>query len=122
MEDELYQARILDHARHPRNKGVLRRADASAKAANISCGDRLTLYLAYAGRNIRQAMFEGEGCAISQAAASLLTERLVGCSHASARKLTEDDVIALLGVPISSARRGCALLACSALQHALARA
>ena len=119
MSDVLYQARILDHYKHPRHKGVLANAQATARGANPSCGDTLTLYLSFEGDTIHEAMFDGEGCAISQAAASLLTEKLISMSIRDARALGEKDIYTLLGVEVSSGRTQCALLAWHALQDAL---
>ncbi|MBP9749138.1 MAG: SUF system NifU family Fe-S cluster assembly protein [Candidatus Pacebacteria bacterium] len=119
MHDALYQARILDHAKNPRNKRKLLQADVTIKGSNPSCGDTLVLYLRFNGDTIAEAAFEGEGCAISQATASLLTEKLVGLSKKQAQSLGEPDIYALLGVEVSIGRQKCALLAWRALQDIL---
>jgi len=119
MQDALYQARILDHYKHPRNKRVLAGATVEQKANNPSCGDTLTLYLVCDSERITQATFTGEGCAISQASASLLTEKLCGVDSATARAFSEHDMYTLLGVAVHTGRAKCALLAWRALQDAL---
>jgi nitrogen fixation NifU-like protein len=78
----LYQELILDHFRRPRNRGQLPSPDASAELLNPLCGDRLTLQLAYDGDAVRELRFTGEGCAISQASASMMTQALKGKSRA----------------------------------------
>lgn len=85
---ELYQEVILDHSRHPRHFGRLERATNSAQGYNPLCGDRVTVYLSVGkdGR-IADIKFEGKGCAISQASASLMTDMIVGKTVAEAEKL-----------------------------------
>ena len=92
---DLYRDVIVDHNRHPRNFGKLEPADAHADGYNPLCGDRLTLYVNLDGDRIRETKFEGGGCAISVASASLLTEAVKGKSRAEVRTLF-DDVHALL--------------------------
>jgi nitrogen fixation NifU-like protein len=87
---ELYRDVIVDHNRHPRNFGKLEPADASADGHNPLCGDKLTLYVNLEGERIREAKFEGSGCAISVASASLLTEAVKGRTKSEVRALFED--------------------------------
>ncbi len=118
MQDALYQARILDHYRHPRRKGALEGANVVQRGANPACGDTLTMFIRTDGSRIIDIGFEGDGCAISQAGTSLLLERVVGMSHAAVCALTERDMYDLLGVTISTGRQQCALLALKTLQAA----
>ena len=85
---ELYQEVILDHSRHPRHFGKLEHATNTAQGYNPLCGDRVTVYL-IVGKDERIAdiKFEGKGCAISQASASLMTDMIVGRTVAEAEKL-----------------------------------
>jgi nitrogen fixation protein NifU and related proteins len=92
---DLYRDVIVDHNRHPRNFGKLDPADAHADGHNPLCGDRLTVYVNLDGQRISEAKFEGSGCAISVASASLLTEAVKGKSTAEVKALF-DDVHALL--------------------------
>jgi nitrogen fixation protein NifU and related proteins len=87
--DDLYRDVILDHNRRPRNFGPLEPADASAEGVNPLCGDRLTLRLNLAADKIEEIRFEGEGCAISTASASLMTEAVKGKTRAQALELFE---------------------------------
>lgn len=75
---ELYQEVIIDHSRHPRNYGQLDSAHAKAEGHNPLCGDRLTVYVKLNNEKIEAVCFEGAGCAISMASASLMTESLIG--------------------------------------------
>jgi nitrogen fixation protein NifU and related proteins len=124
--NDLYRDVILDHNRRPRNFGPLEAADASADGVNPLCGDRLTLRLKLAAGKIEEIRFEGQGCAISTASASLMTEAVKGKTRAEAlglfdrihRLLTEDDaepdglgkLAALSGVREYPARVKCASL------------
>jgi len=132
---ELYRELILDHARHPRHFGTLAGATHEATGINPMCGDRLHLYLTLGEDGIvRDASFEGSGCAISLASASLLTETVIGMDRADAlarrsaltRALREEAAAddlgklgALLGVREFPTRVKCATLAWHALRSAL---
>lgn len=95
---DLYRELILDHARHPRHFGKLEGATHSAEGINPLCGDKLKLYLKLDGAGqIEEAAFEGTGCAISVASASLLTDCVTGTSQSSALTATEDVVARLTG-------------------------
>jgi nitrogen fixation NifU-like protein len=126
---DMYVDLILDHYHNPRNKGVLEHPDATFEDENTLCGDAIRIDLAYEPpltqecpleeRRIHQVRFSGQGCAISQAAASLLTELVEGRSVADARALTKDDILSELGIPLSPARLKCALLALKVFKAAL---
>lgn len=120
MAQSPYRERILDHYHNPRHRGRLERPDRVGEADNPVCGDRvrLELHLDRAGR-VTEAAFEGDGCIISMASASMLTEHIHGQSLGELRELAEGDVLALLGVELGRARTQCALVALRALQAAL---
>ncbi len=84
---ELYQEVILDHSKRPRNFGPLPEAEREAKGHNPLCGDKLTVYLSLDNGTVKNIHFEGAGCAISMASASLMTEMIKGKSAAEAREL-----------------------------------
>lgn len=86
---ELYQEVILDHSRRPRNFGACPNCNRDAKGHNPLCGDRLAVHLDVEGDTIRDAHFEGQGCAISVASASLMTEMVKGKTVAEAKALFE---------------------------------
>jgi nitrogen fixation NifU-like protein len=87
--NELYQSVILDHSRRPRNFGPLEGATSSAPGRNTLCGDELTVWLALEGDTIRDVRFVGQGCAISKASASLMTQAVKGKTRAEAEALFE---------------------------------
>jgi nitrogen fixation NifU-like protein len=87
--DDLYQEVILDHNRRPRNFHAIADASHQAEGYNPLCGDRLTLYLKIDDGVIREVAFEGSGCAISKASASLMTDAVKGRSTADARALVD---------------------------------
>jgi len=109
----MYRQQILDHYKNPRNYGELDDADFSHVGENPSCGDtiRMDVRLEDDGDTIDYVAFSGDGCAISQAAASLLTEELPGTTLSELDGMDRDDVIDLLGVDISPMRIKCAVLA-----------
>lgn len=113
---------ILDHFEYPRNYGALPNATFSQRADNPLCGDRITLFVVISDQVVSEAHFEGRGCAISQAAASMLTEQLIGQSLDMAQALDVETVISWLGVPLNPARRKCASLGIQALHAGLAAA
>jgi len=117
--DNLYQENILDHYKNPRNKREISGADIIERGKNASCGDDLTLYLKFDGEEVTDAGFIGDGCAISTAAASLLTEKIIGMKNHEIKLLTPGDIYDMLGVPISAGRSRCALLAYEALENGI---
>ena len=121
--NELYQQVILDHYKHPHNRGVLDSPSHQARESNPLCGDEILLTLRVDGADrIEDARFDGEGCAISMASASILTDGLKGKTLAEVRTLDRAAVLGSLGVPLSAVREQCALLPLRALHAALAPA
>jgi nitrogen fixation protein NifU and related proteins len=117
---EMYRENILDHGMNPRNAGILDPADIDYEVHNHTCGDRLRLTLRLNEDNIiTEIGWDGEGCAISQAAASMLGEEIIGKSLDEVRMVTRDDIFEMLGIPISQNRVKCALLSLKALHVGL---
>jgi nitrogen fixation NifU-like protein len=114
--DNLYREVILDHYKNPRNKGTLDPADYSYEDTNPLCGDEIRIDLRVADGRVSEVRFSGRGCAISQAAASILTEMVENQTLDDVKALTKDDLLEELGVPISPARMKCALLGLKALK------
>ncbi len=120
MDDLLYREEILERYYDAPRRGRLEAPDRSAELDNPLCGDRIRLELALGtGGRIVAARFDGDGCVISQVAASFLAEHLEGMPVDEARRLPADKVIGLLGISLSPARVKCGILAWRALQHAL---
>src|SRR5260221_14522424 len=99
-----YREYILDHYRNPRNYGKLEHPDAHAEDSNPLCGDQLAIDLQIAGDQVMAVRFQGRGGTISQAAASMLSERIEGKTGEKDVQLGKDDVLDALGIPISPAR------------------
>jgi len=109
---------ILEHWRRPRNKGRLPSPDREAVEANPLCGDVVRLQLRLTEGRVTDVMFDGQGCAISQAAASLLTEKIKGKAVGRLAELGDQDVLGQLG-EVTATRTNCALLPLWALRQAL---
>jgi nitrogen fixation NifU-like protein len=108
---DVYRQQILDHYRNPRNYGELPEATFSHTGENPMCGDEIRMDVALDDDVIEAVAFEGDGCAISQASASMLSEELVGMTLDELDAMDRDDVVDLLGVDISPMRVKCAVLA-----------
>ena len=134
MMRELYTQVIMDHYRRPRNRGKFEDADLKEHLLNPLCGDEVTVYAAFDGDSVADVRFEGRGCSISQASASMMTERLVGKSREEAEKEIRgfkammigeeefpetDDLAVLKGVIQYPSRIKCATLAWTAFQQGL---
>jgi len=115
----LYKEHILDHYKNPRNFGLLKEFDKEFSDSNPLCGDEIKIQVKLSGNKIGAIGFTGRGCAISQASTSMLTEMVVGKTIEDVKKMTNDDVIKLLGVQVTASRIKCALLGWVALKKAL---
>ena len=122
--DQLYREVILDHYKNPRGHGLLEDADAEAEGQNPLCGDEVSIYVAFGedGDTIDEVKFSGRGCAISQAATSMLTELVQGRSAQEVAALPRDELLDEIGIPLTPVRLKCALLGLSTLKLALHKA
>lgn len=118
-EDVLYREIILENWRHPTNRGAVANPDFDVERDNPLCGDHIRLTGKIGDGRLADIAFTGEGCAVSIASASLLTEALKGREIAEIRKLSEQDAIDLLGIQPAPARTKCALLVYNVLMDAL---
>ena len=119
--DDFYRENILDHYRNPRNHGHLDAPTATAEGVNPLCGDELSVELDIAEGIVRDVRFSGRGCAISQAAASMISDVVKGKTVDEVAALGREDVLEELGIPLSPIRLKCALLSVSVLRVALGR-
>ncbi len=108
--DSLYRDYILDHYKRPRNFGTLEPHDLEAHDHNPLCGDELGVHIRVEDGKVAELRFHGQGCAISQASASIASEELIGMPVEQIGSLDADWVVDLLGISISPTRRKCALL------------
>ena len=119
--DQLYRELILDHYKNPRQHGHLDDADAHAEGQNPLCGDEIAVSLKFGedGDTIDEVMFEGRGCAISQAATSMLMELVQGRSASDVAAMDKDELLEEIGIPLTPVRLKCAILGLGVLKVAL---
>ncbi len=116
---DLYQANILDHYKHPHYHKELSKPSANGVAANLSCGDSLQIAIKIDKEKLIDATFKGEGCVLSQAAASILLTEAVGQDINKISTWDKQKMVDLLKIPIGPTRLQCALLSLDALQSAI---
>ena len=114
--DQLYREAILDHYKHPRRKGQLDAPDVHYHDHNPFCGDEITVELKVENGIVTDAAFDGRGCAISQASASMMMEEIVGMSVDDLKGWTKENILEMLGIEIGPVRLKCALLPLKALK------
>lgn len=122
MTRSLYREQILEHYKHPRNQGTVENATGEAEVANPSCGDDLHITVRVEDGTVTDAGFEGEGCALSVAYASALTEQVQGRDVDGVKSLAAEDVFALLNLDrdeVSPMRHKCVLLAKQGIDEAI---
>ena len=113
----VYSEIILDYYRHPRNKGTLSHAQIKAKDSNPLCGDIIEMMLELDDHNsVKDVRFNGQGCAISQASASMLTELVKGKKLDDVRNISKEEILSLIGGQLSAVRLKCALLSLKVLK------
>ncbi len=117
--NDMYSQNIIEHYNAPRNFGRLKNHTHFAREINSLCGDEIEMFLNVKDNVVKDIGFIGNGCAISQASCSMLTENIKGKSLDETRKLTKDDIIKMLGISISPVRLKCALMSLSALFSAI---
>jgi len=119
--DQLYREVILDHYKNPRGHGVIEGADAEAEGQNPLCGDEVSIYVSFepGGDRIDEVKFSGRGCAISQAATSMLMEMVEGRTAAEVAALSKEELLEEIGIPLTPIRLKCALLGLGVLKLAL---
>ncbi len=116
---KLYKERVMDHYHNPRNRGRLENPDFSTGQFNPSCGDSVGFDAHIEDGKLKKLMFTGDGCAVSQAAASMLTESTQGKPIEELLKLDKDFMLKLIGMPLGPMRIRCALLPLQALQQGI---
>jgi nitrogen fixation NifU-like protein len=122
--DQMYREVILDHYKNPRGHGTLDEADAHADGQNPLCGDEVSIYVAFAedGETIDEVKFSGRGCAISQAATSMLMEMVQGKPASTVATMDKDELLEEIGIDLTPVRLKCALLGLTTLKVALHKA
>jgi len=118
MQD-FYREEMMEHYKHPHNRGTLTGADIVIHEKNPFCGDEVDLQLKLTNNTIEEAMFSGDACAVSLASSSMVTDFLKGKSLDEARALSKNDILAMIGAELTTSRVKCATLVLDALQGAL---
>ena len=123
LDQQMYREVILDHYKNPRGHGALDPADAHAEGQNPLCGDEVSIFVRFGddGDTIDDISFEGRGCAISQAATSMLTEMVKGRKASEVAVLPKDELLNEIGIPLTPIRLKCAILGLGVLKVALHR-
>jgi len=119
MSLALYKEQILDHYRNPRNFGRLENANIKNREVNTLCGDEIEMQLKLNSNKVEEVKFIGNGCAISLASASMLTEIVKGKSLEELKNIEKEDILNLLNIEISTVRLKCALLSLDALKNGI---
>jgi len=122
--EQMYREVILDHYKNPRGHGVLDPADAQADGQNPLCGDEVSIYVAFGedGETIEEVKFSGRGCAISQAATSMLMDMVTGKTATEVAVLDKQALLDEIAIPLTPVRLRCALLGLTTLKVALHKA
>jgi nitrogen fixation NifU-like protein len=115
----IYAEEIISHYEHPHNKGKIDRAGASFHEYNPTCGDDITVYMSLKGGKVSEAKFDGNGCAISIAAASMLTDEIKGKGLEEVERMGVRELVGLMGIDPGPARLKCATLPLKAIKKAL---
>lgn len=115
MED-FYREYILDHYRNPRNRGTIESPDISYEDSNPLCGDEIKIDLSVRDGLVEDVKFSGRGCAISQASVSMLTEMIEGKTLDEVKQISKEDILELIGIPLTPVRLKCALLGLKVLK------
>lgn len=118
---DLYAQNILDHYKNPRNRGKIAVPTVTHKEVNTSCGDIIEVDLKIEKEKLKDMKFRGEGCAISQASISILSEYIIGKKVKDILAMEEDGALRFLGIEISQRRKNCALLGFRGTVKALTR-
>jgi len=122
LSEDMYQENILEHYKHPHNFGMLKQKDIDVREVNPLCGDVVEMQIILKGDVIEDIKFHGKGCAISQAATSMLTDEVKGKTLKEATEMTKQKILGMLGVEISPVRQKCAFLGLKVLHMCLEKA
>ena len=119
MDDDIYKQNILDHFKNPQNLGKIEDAEINSKEFNPVCGDQVEISVKLENSKVKDAKFRGQGCAISMASSSMLTEKLKGMSLEEVKQLTKEDITEMLGINLGIVRLKCGMLSLSAIKKGI---
>lgn len=115
----IYRENILDHYKHPHNKGSIEDAEIKSTENNPLCGDVITVNMKLNGHKVEDIKFSGMGCAISQSATSMLTDEIKGKTLEEAKNIKREDIVSLLGIDVGPVRTKCAVLGLVAIKEGI---
>lgn len=115
--DGIYREQLMEHYKHPQNRGKMEHPDVETTENNPLCGDVIDMQLRVKDGKIRDVKFDGSACAVSIAASSVLTEEVMGKTLEQAKRMSKDELIKLLGVQLTTSRVKCAALPLEALHN-----
>ncbi|NOJ28544.1 MAG: SUF system NifU family Fe-S cluster assembly protein [Nitrososphaeraceae archaeon] len=122
MSDDIYREIILDHYRNPRNKGKIENPDVSIHDSNPLCGDEIDMFLKVDNDNVKDIKFDGKGCAICLASASMLTEMVINKPLTKAKEISKEDILENIGLTnLGPTRIKCALLSLKVLKMGMVK-
>jgi nitrogen fixation NifU-like protein len=116
MSDDIYRQLILEHYKHPGNRGTISDATISHEEDNPLCGDKIRIDLLVENEVVKDAKFNGQGCAISQASADMLLDEIIGKTLDEVRHFDKQTILDLIGISLTPARLKCALLSLKVLK------
>jgi nitrogen fixation protein NifU and related proteins len=119
MELDMYAEELIHHYEHPENRGEIAKPSAKMHEENISCGDKIDIFLEIEKGKVKDVKFQGTGCVISMGTASMLTEALKGKSLAEIEKMDKASILKLIGVDPGPVRMHCATLSLRAVKKAV---
>jgi nitrogen fixation protein NifU and related proteins len=120
LAEDMYKEELLEHYRNPQNYGKIKDASVKYHDFNPVCGDEIEIYLKIKNKKVSDVKFSGKGCAISQAAASILTENIKGKTLKEVQNTSNEKMLALMPIEVSHLRIKCGLLALKAVQKGIA--
>ena len=118
-EEEVYKENIIDHFKNPRNYGEIVEAEIKHSELNSICGDMIRLFVKLEDGKISDVKFKGNGCAISMASTSMMTDVLKGKTLEEVKKLSQEDIFEMLGIKLGIVRMKCGLLCLNALTNGI---
>jgi nitrogen fixation protein NifU and related proteins len=114
-EDDIYRENIIDHFKNPRNFGEIIEAEIKHSELNSVCGDMVRLFVKLNEDKVEDVKFKGNGCAISMASTSMMTEKLKGKNLEEVKNMTKEDIFEMLGIKLGVVRMKCGLLCLNTL-------
>jgi len=118
---DIYTQNIIDHYKNPRNYGDIKNPSTTSKMENLTCGDSMEVFVLIENEKICDLKFTGNGCALSQSAMSILSEKVIGKNISEVKNIKKNDIVKMLGISVGKRRLKCVSLGISTLHKAIAK-